>query len=146
MVTAVGCRSGWEPHWARCLILPLGLLQESPTLVVLNWGHFCPQETLAVSADIFGCYSWGGGGVILASSGHRPLQCIGQPPHQKTVLVPRLRNHDGICWELVVDREAWCAAIHGAPKFGHDWASELNWSRPHLYVTFQVICGIYRQT
>ena len=58
--------------------------------------------------------------MILASSGRRPLQCIGQPPHQKMVLVPRMRNHGGICGKLVVDREAWCAAVHGAPKFGHD--------------------------
>ena len=26
--------------------------------------------------------------------------------------------------ELVMDREAWCAAIH---EVGHDWATELNW-------------------
>ena len=28
-------------------------------------------------------------------------------------------------WELVMDREAWRAAIHGV---GHDWANELNWT------------------
>ena len=26
-------------------------------------------------------------------------------------------------WKLVMDREAWCAAIHGFSKVGHDWAS-----------------------
>ena len=31
-------------------------------------------------------------------------------------------------WELVIDREAWCAAIHGVTKRGHDWATELNWT------------------
>ena len=31
-------------------------------------------------------------------------------------------------WELVMDREAWCAAVMGSQKVGHDWATELNWT------------------
>ena len=31
-------------------------------------------------------------------------------------------------WELVMDREAWHAAIHGVQRVGHDWATELNWT------------------
>ena len=30
--------------------------------------------------------------------------------------------------ELVMDGEAWRAAVHGVTKVGHDWATELNWT------------------
>ena len=49
----------------------------------------------------------------------------------------RMRRLDGIInlmdlglgglWELVVDREAWWAAVHGSQRVEHDWATELNW-------------------
>ena len=29
-------------------------------------------------------------------------------------------------WELVMDREAWCAAVHGVRKIRHDCITELN--------------------
>ena len=30
--------------------------------------------------------------------------------------------------ELVMDREAWLAAVHGVTKSQHDWATKLNWA------------------
>ena len=27
-------------------------------------------------------------------------------------------------WEMVKNREAWRAAVHGVPKFQHDWVTE----------------------
>ena len=38
----------------------------------------------------------------------------------------------GKLWELVMDREAWHAALHGV-TMRHDWATELNWTElPHV--------------
>ena len=31
-------------------------------------------------------------------------------------------------WEMVKDREAWHAAVHGVKRAGHDLATELNWT------------------
>ena len=33
--------------------------------------------------------------------------------------------------ELVMDREAWHAVVHGLQGVGHDWATELNWKYWH---------------
>ena len=30
--------------------------------------------------------------------------------------------------EMVMDREAWHAAVNGFAKVGHYWSTELNWS------------------
>ena len=30
--------------------------------------------------------------------------------------------------ELVMDREAWCAAVHGVERVGLDWVTKLNWA------------------
>ena len=34
----------------------------------------------------------------------------------------------GELWELVINREAWHAVVHGSQRAGHDWVTELNWT------------------
>ena len=45
-------------------------------------------------------------------------------------------------WEMVKDREAWHAAVHGITKSQNDWATELNWTLDgctHTHVLSAVI-------
>ena len=43
--------------------------------------------------------------------------------------------------ELVMDREAWSAVIHGVARVGYDWVAELNWTE---LSTLQVVQECYK--
>ena len=40
--------------------------------------------------------------------------------------------------ELVIDKEAWHAAVHGVARVRHGWATELNW----IKVAFEINKGV----
>ena len=41
-------------------------------------------------------------------------------------------------WELVMDREAWRAAVHVSQSVGQDWMTEFNWYR----MTSAIVCAL----
>ena len=45
--------------------------------------------------------------------------------------------------ELVMNREAWRAAIHGVPKSRHDWTTDLIWSEYLLRKIAITICSTW---
>ena len=46
--------------------------------------------------------------------------------------------------ELVMDREAWRAAVHGSQRVRHDWATELNWKAKKL-LSQRRLCFLYNK-
>ena len=46
-------------------------------------------------------------------------------------------------WEL--DRESWCAAVHGGQRVGQDWATDLHWRPVMLVLNYFLLPWGYRK-
>ena len=131
--------------WRRLLRVPWTTRRSNRSILKeISPGCSLKGMMLKLKLQYFGHLMWG------ADSLERTLM-LGKIECRRRRGWQRMRRLDGITdsmvmglgglWELVMDREAWCAVVHGVAKsrtWKSDW-TELNWTECHPIISFSVV-------
>ena len=122
----------WMQCWRRLLRVPW-TARKSNQFILKEISPGCSLEGLMLKLKLqyFGHLMW-------RADSFEKTQMLGMIEGRRRRGWQRMRWWDGIMdsmdmslskfQQLVMDGEAWCAAVHGVAKIRQDWATELNWT------------------